>query len=501
MSARKHIVLILTAMVVLHARLLDLPFFWDEAGYYIPAARDFMERGTVVPFSTLHTAHTPLHSIYLAALWKLGGYGIALTRLGMLAIAAFGLWQVFRLAENVSNRQVAIAATWLTMLYPIVFAQSTLAHSDLLATAFLCWGLREYFALTPNLSRTALAFTLAVAAKEIALVVPLALAFCEILLKRASGIRGTTIIALPPVALVVAWFLYFRVTTGAWFGDTSYYSYNVADTLTAPRILFAFIQRLWQTFGHMSMWALALALIAAMLLRPKPDRDRIAIHIQLTFAAVILATLLFHSIVGGALLTRYLLVVYPLVIIVAVSTLWRRAPGWQWVTAAIAALFALSSYVNPPYRFAPEDNLNYADFVRIHQRAATQLENLGRQRAILTAWPASDELTKPELGYVRQPLNVSTMRNFTAEEVFAARALPFDLAFVFSTKYEPPRPLFESRWWLDVSRRYFDYHRDLPPEAIAEFLGGRVVWREERNGQWAAIIVRESVENAALLAP
>ncbi len=39
-----------------------------------------------------------------------------------------------------------------------------------------------------------------------------------------------------------------------------------------------------------------------------------------------------------------------------------------------------------------------------------------------------------------------------------------------------------------LDTRFFDFHRDLDPSAIAHLLGGRVVWREERAGQWAAVL-------------
>jgi hypothetical protein len=72
----------------------------------------------------------------------------------------------------------------------------------------------------------------------------------------------------------------------------------------------------------------------------------------------------------------------------------------------------------------------------------------------------------------------------------------FDIAVVFSTKYEPPRPLFQSRWWLAMSARFFDYHRDLRPFEIARMLNGSLVWQEERGGHWVAIIARPEALNA-----
>lgn len=487
---------ILAGTIALHIGPLSLPFFWDEAGYYIPAARDFLLSGSLIPHTTLHTAHTPLLSILLAAVWTLTGYGIVITRLSMLGVACFGLWQVFRLAENVSNRSVAMAATALTALYPIFFAQSTLAHSDLLATAFAWWGLREYFEGEPRAWRYVLAFALAVLAKEIVVVVPAALAAWAVLIQR--NWRKAAVLFSLPVTILLLWFGYQRIRTGAWLGDPEYYRYNVSAAVTPARVTFAFLQRVWQAFGHMQMWLVTVTILAAMLLAPKAGRQRIAVLIQLQFGAVILAVLLFNSILGGALLTRYLLPVFPLILIVAASTWWRRIPHWQWLAFAIAAAFLISCYVDPPYRFAPEDNLNYADFIRLHQAAVHQVENQYPRADILTAWPMSDELSRPELGYASSPHRVITIQDFTAAQVSSASNRPFDVAVVFSTKYEPSRPLFQSKWWLAVSERYFGYHRDLRPFEIALMLHGTLVWQEQRGGHWAAIIARPEALNARL---
>ena len=40
-------------LCLLHYPLLRLPYYWDEAGYYIPAALDFYSSGQLVPSSTL----------------------------------------------------------------------------------------------------------------------------------------------------------------------------------------------------------------------------------------------------------------------------------------------------------------------------------------------------------------------------------------------------------------------------------------------------------------
>ena len=66
---------IFVALYLTHFTLLRLPYYWDEAGYYIPAAWDFFRTGfSLIPTSTLTNAHPPLPSIYLALCWKAAGF-------------------------------------------------------------------------------------------------------------------------------------------------------------------------------------------------------------------------------------------------------------------------------------------------------------------------------------------------------------------------------------------------------------------------------------------
>ena len=91
--------MIFTVIFVAHFPLLRLPYFWDEAGYYIPAARDLWLTGSLIPHSTPSNAHPPLVMAYLALCWKISGYSTFVTRTAMLAVATFALTGLFRLAE------------------------------------------------------------------------------------------------------------------------------------------------------------------------------------------------------------------------------------------------------------------------------------------------------------------------------------------------------------------------------------------------------------------
>ena len=127
---------IFAALYATHATLLRLPYYWDEAGYYIPAAWDFFRTGSLIPTTTLNNAHPPLPSIYLALWWKASGLHAAVTREAVLVVASLGLLAVWRLAMRVVGEPaVAFWTVLLTGLYPVWFAQSTLAQADIFAAA------------------------------------------------------------------------------------------------------------------------------------------------------------------------------------------------------------------------------------------------------------------------------------------------------------------------------------------------------------------------------
>src|SRR6201998_2153651 len=90
---------IFVVIFLLHAPLLQLPYFWDEAGYYVPAARDILLGGSLIPHSTVSNAHPPLVLAWVALWWKCVGYAPLVTRSAMLVVAAFSLLGLFRVAE------------------------------------------------------------------------------------------------------------------------------------------------------------------------------------------------------------------------------------------------------------------------------------------------------------------------------------------------------------------------------------------------------------------
>jgi len=500
---------IFAALYASHWSLLRLPYYWDEAGYYIPAAWDFFRTGSLIPTTTISNAHPPLPSIYLALWWKASGFYPEVTRTAVLLVAALGLTAVWRLAMRLVG--VGAVAFWtvaLSAVYPIWFAQSTLAQADIFAAACTLWGLvyalpgrqREWYAKNWV---AALWFAAAALSKETAIAVPLTLAAIDVVegvrahlkARRLRLWRQAAWLASCVVPLA-CWYGWHWAKTGFVFGNPEYLRYNAGANLSAVRFAAALAHRVLHLTAHMNLFVPVLMTAASLLLVPLRDaegRERAGMGAAALrrILLVLAANAVLFSVLGGALLTRYLLAMYPLVLLMAVTTFYRRVRWWQGLAALSAGAFVLGLFLNPPYGFAPEDNLDYARVVRMNEAGIAELNRRYAGATVLTAWPVTDELTRPELGYVKAPYDVYRLEDFTAGQIARAAGEPekYSAALVFSTKYNPQSPLFTlgplSR---SLDERYFGLHRDLAPEAIALELHGALVWKRTDHGQWMALI-------------
>lgn len=521
------------AIYLSHWSLLRLPYFWDEAGYYIPAALDFFHTGALIPFSTVTNAHPPLPSVLLSAWWHLAGTGIGDTRAFLCMVAAAALLGVFRLARLLVDTPVAALVTALTALYPVWFVQSTLAHADLFAAAFTLWALSFYFERWGNptslrldtfrsLSCISILFSLAALSKETAIVTPVALGvwemFQSIRRRRQSYTRNADVPNLARIGALFApilplslWFLYHYLHTGFIFGNPEFLRYNATANLSLVRVLISLWHRSVHLAVHMNMFVPTLA-TAAVLLMPALSMPYIEARSSralsrpalLAFGVIVSSNALAFSVLGGALLTRYLLPLYPLVLLIFVALWYQRVKAWWWIGALSAAAFFFGLWINPPYPFAPEDNLTYRDMVVLHQQAAQIIENRFPGATVLTAWPGVAELQHPYLGYTRTPIDIVAIDNFSLKQIEKAVSNPtlYDTAFVFSTKWVPPSGQINfARRNKSTDTRLYDFHDDLHPDAIAQLLRGEIVWQAYRHGEWAAILRFPRVAEALLSFP
>ncbi len=487
------------AVALLHYPLLRLPYLWDEAGYYIPAALDFLRHGLLIPQSTLTTGHTPLLSISLALAWRLLGYAPLVTRLTMAAFAAGTLVALYALGRTLANRETAFWACILLGLSPLFFAQSTLALLDLPAaftTTVAVWAL-----LRRRMDWFAVAASLAVLTKETAIViVPVAVVF--VWLYRKPPAKSTWLWLAAPVATLFAWALYYHHLTGYWTGSATYLQYNLYSTLEPGRIAVSLLRRLYQVFIAGFNWLLvAAALLGYRRLKAARNSDAgertpaskesfTGLRREFFFLAAGLGAvyIVMLSLVGGAVLTRYLLPMFPcfyLALVLLVETLPR--PVMRAGFVLVAAAFVASWFINPPYPFAYENNLSYVDFVRLHQQAAEWLSAQPGHPRVLTAWPATDELSHPELGYVNRPMRVASVPGFAPPDFRNVPGGSFDLLYLYSRRWDPPGNWLLRYPWLGRLARYT---RPIHPGFVAFRYNLHLVAQFHRRGQWVMIYAK-----------
>jgi 4-amino-4-deoxy-L-arabinose transferase-like glycosyltransferase len=524
-------------LLALHSPFLRLPYFWDEAGYYIPAALDFYSSWSLVPESTLPTGHTPLVMVYLALAWHVFGFSPVVTRAAMILVAAATVVTSYVLARRVAAREAAIWSVALLALSPMFFAVSSLVYTDLPAALFTT------LAVVAMLDRRLLVFavvaSLAVLTKETAVVLlPVAWVYGwqKLRAQRAApphAAAGAIAAGQTPaprvwLALVVpllalsAWTLYYHHVTGYWTGNAEYLQYNLYSTLVPGRIFWSLLRRLYEVFIAGFNWLLVAGAALGLWRGRSRHRDtqaqrtagalpqqrdtepaeRAGENARLFRDFVWLAArlcamyLLMLSVVGGAILPRYLLPIFPSLFLALVASMWRlpKALARSMCGAALVC-FVGAWFLNPPYPFAYENNLAYADFIRLHQQAAQFLELRPRGERILTAWPASDELGRPFLGYVAKPLRVVPLEGFTARDFDRVAPDSFDVLYLYSRKWEPPQNLFVRFPYLEkVHARHFDYAPQIAEATLIARYGLQLAAGFERRGQWVRIYERPQAE-------
>jgi 4-amino-4-deoxy-L-arabinose transferase-like glycosyltransferase len=488
------------ALILLHLPLLRLPYFWDEAGYYVPAALDFYRSWLLIPKTTLPEGHSPLVMVYLGLAWRLFGYSAWTARAAMTLVATATVASLYVLARRIANQEIAAWSALLLALSPLFFAQSTMVHLDLAAALFTTLAL--LFLLADQFWLFALAASLAVLSKETAVVLLPVVWFYA--WRRRRGFAAERLASLPPWAPLVAplvplaaWALYYHHATGYWTGNSGYLRYNLYSTLSPMRVFWSLLRRAYELFLGGFNWLLTACapvgiwwgrkyskLEAARLADGPPWRSFI-----LLAAGLGAIYLLLLSFVGGAILPRYLLPVLPLFYL-AVIAMVKRLPHFpaRLILTATAGCFVGAWFINPPYPFPFEDNLAYSDFIHLHEEAAHFLETQPGQPRILTAWPATDELARPFLGYVHAPLRVVPVQDFALQELASAAPDSFDLLYLYSRRWEPPGNWGE-RYpaWLRVQGQYFDYRPQAAAQAVVIRYHLRLVTELKRRGQWVQI--------------
>jgi 4-amino-4-deoxy-L-arabinose transferase-like glycosyltransferase len=465
-----------------HLPFLHLPYFWDEAGQFVPAALDIRYDGRWIPQSTVPNTHPPAVMAYLAAAWWLAGYTPVTTRSAMLLLAALALFCAFLLARELcrdSSVFAPYAAVALLIVCPVLFAQSMLAQLD--APAMLFTSLALLFFLRGRLALSAATCVILVAVKETGIVVPFVFFVFLIAEHRWRQAMGFT----APALFLALWFGLLFQHTGHWTGNVEFARYNLEYPLHPVRVGLAAFRRLYYLFAGGFHWLGAAAILYAWRKRALFQNRPWRIAWLVVLAQVLLVTL-----VGGAALERYLLPAMPIVYtaMAAGISVWPRKPRLVCFAVLVAGI-AAGNWINPPYPFPYDNNLAFTDFLRLQQQAVAYLVRRCPGVPVQTAWPLTLQLSRPELGLVTRRIPVDPIPNFsprTLENIDWGR---FRVLVAFSRNWDPDVNVLHYPPLLRLWERSYGEIPNVSRHRIWRLVPFPPAASFERRGQWVDIYV------------
>lgn len=471
----------IAAFVVLsHAAFFKLPYYWDELGQFIPAALDIFQHGAWIPRSTVPNVHPPGVMAYLAGVWSLTGYSVAATRVAMLALATAGAVITLRLGKvmGLPSGAAILATAWLA-ISPLFFAQSMMAQLDMPAMVFFSLALLLF--LEDRIVAAAIASTALVLAKETGLIVPAMFAAWLWL----EGRRRESLWFLLPIPPLVIWLMALDRSTGHLFGNAAFTQYNIWYPLHPVRLGLALVRRLYYLFLGSGHWIGTIAVLFAL-----RNTKLFRVRAWQIAGSLIAVNVMFVSVLGGAVLERYLVPVLPLLYIGFAAAIWQYTALWRMVNAgALAAALIAANLINPPYPFPMENNLSFTDFVRLHVDAAQYLDAHFPQAKIATMFPLSSALRRPEFGYVKHPFHIREIYDFRAANIAPLARENVEVVVLYSVAWDP-WGLMQNQRWTTFLQRYYEYEPPVDAAQMRVLLNAHSVARWTRHGQWIEIYQR-----------
>jgi len=463
-----------------HAPLYKLPFYWDELGQFVPASLDLFQMGDWIPVTTTPNIHPPAVMAYLAGFWRLSGYSVEATRAAMLLLASLGVFCTFLLAiilGRAASGFPAFSAMLFLCLSPLFVAQAMMAQLDMPAMVFTCLAL--LFFVQGHLRRAAIACVVLVMVKETGIVVPMVFGSWLLMERRWQE----ALLFTAPLFPLGIWLVALHRATGHWAGNDSFAAYNAFYSLHPVRFGLALMRRLYYLFIGSGHWIGTAALIYAWR-RTRLFHSRVWAVTALFVAGHVLLVSLF----GGAVLERYLLPVLP-VLYIAFAVALSAVPVKFRIGATVALFGTLiaANFINPLYPFPLENNLAFASFVTLDQRAADYVENNYPGATIATTFPMAGALRRPDFGYVLHPVKVREIDSFQANAIATLGAQRPDALILYDTAWDP-LGLLQNEILAGVLHKYYGYEPQASSYEIQQKLGMHSVARWTQAGQWIEIL-------------
>jgi hypothetical protein len=387
--------------------ILNVPYNWDEMT--LPLISHYISQHNFYPIPPRGLLHTSIFYEFFALLYYFLGPSIWLTHLVIIFFSFLAVFFTYLLAKQLYNKFSALLISLLLFSSPLFFAQSGIACLNMPLTALTIMTL--YFLLRRNIKFYLISGCLLVLCQEVGrLLIPLILLY---MLKDKFDFKKTLLYALP-LFILMFWLFFIFLKTGSFLSLSEKDMLAHHFDLRFSTIYLRFINNIKSIFIYDYKWIISLSSLFTFLLTLKNYKiNKISMkkentNFWLFLLLIIISYLMLFSLMST--LPRYLLLVYPLFFIFICKPLIKNK-----IFFTLIALISIFSFINQytgNRTLTPggslDSNLEYLDFVKVHQEATKYIELEFSDATVLTTWPGVWELSYPALGYVNKSIKVKS---------------------------------------------------------------------------------------------
>jgi hypothetical protein len=402
---------------------LSTPYWWDAGAVYAPGAKWLLDHGfdarpKVFP-DDLSRGHVPLYYLLLAGAFRLAGAGPWAGHALAFGFAWAAALATYALGRELYGRAAGAVAASILVAAPLFLTMSSEALPEVPLTA-LTAATFYAFARGKIVACAALG-TVLVLVKETGVACPVALA-CALTIHAALARKklrheaARIALVLAPAGVLAAFFLYQKAATG-WFVTP-----NHAALFGEPHSLAAQIWRVARSIvvddGRVVAVLIAGALGLCYRTATATGHPRAAARdtVVCIGSGTVLVALGMHAAFNLLFFTksfyleRYTLPVQVGAVVVLGGALAPRQCDLPQrlvglVAAAITVGTALSRREAGAGMASGETSFRYLHAVHAYSAAYRRMEREGGSPVVLTAWPMTDALREPFLGWVERPFS------------------------------------------------------------------------------------------------
>lgn len=390
---------------------LNTPYYWDEMGWTSAAywLSDVNLLRSVPGFHdpTTFWGHPPALHVSLAALFKLFGESIWLSHLLILCFSFLGVYFTYLLGSFFYGRKAGIFSALFLFFTAIYFAQSGMFLGDIPVTALGVMSI--YFALRKKYIPYLVCAVYMILIKETAIAVVFSLLVYMFLTKRpiTKYMLKEVLKYSIPMFVITAFFISQKITTGKF---CCIYPFKFELFELEPGLVFrqSVLITEWLFFYQYRYIFTLLIFLNLIIYKTSRSRKELLLFFPMFIFSCYSFSFLYF-------LPRYLLPAFPYFYIIGAWSLVELIKSKRLQTAVGAIIIALQIYsLSGTISYGNyEWNMKYLDVVKMHETMCEYIEKEFPYARVLTVFPHTQELSRPDLGYVNRPLMVYQFKGDT----------------------------------------------------------------------------------------